>query len=103
MLKKSASVVLASLKGSTLKWSLTEVPESKGVYPLARNHLRSERLKRSLVCTSSPLRSLRPRWTAFLSILKIVWHYHRTETSGHIFGMNWVFPQPANPNKSLCF
>jgi len=34
---------------------------------------------------ASPLRSLRPCWTAFLRILKWFWCLHRTETSGHIF------------------
>ncbi len=34
------------------------IPEEAKTYPLASD--RSERFKRSLVCTSSPLRSLRP-------------------------------------------
>ena len=62
MLKKSTSFVLASLRSSTYgnkQWQNT--------YPLACN--RSERVKRSLVCTYSPLRLVRPRWTAILSIL----------------------------------
>jgi len=36
----------------------------QGIYPLV--HELSKRVKRSLVCTSSPLRLLRPCWTAFL-------------------------------------
>jgi len=82
MMKKSASGVLASLRGSAYgrrRW--------QGTYPLACD--RSERFKRSLVCTSSPLRSLRPcqrngaswragagrvRRLALLSILK--WFRH---------------------------
>jgi [glutamine synthetase] adenylyltransferase / [glutamine synthetase]-adenylyl-L-tyrosine phosphorylase len=39
----------------------------QGVYPLV--HELSKRVKRSLVCTSSPLCSLRPCWTSFLRIL----------------------------------
>jgi hypothetical protein len=59
--EKASSFVLASLKASTYgrRW--------QGAYPLACD--RSERFKRSLVCTSSPLRSLRPSWKAFLNIL----------------------------------
>jgi len=47
MLKKSASIVLASLEAQ-----------------------RTE-------AYASPLRSLRPCWTAFLSILKLFWHQHQ--------------------------
>jgi hypothetical protein len=39
----------------------------QSTYPLA--YARSERVKRSLVCTSSGLRSLRPCWTIFFIIL----------------------------------
>ncbi len=46
MLKKSAAGVLASLSGSTY------ARQRQGTYPLACD--RSERFKRSLVCTSSP-------------------------------------------------
>jgi hypothetical protein len=53
MLKKAASFVLASLRGSTSRFYWRQ-----GTYPLAFD--RSERVKLSLVCTSSPLRSLRP-------------------------------------------
>ncbi|MEO5864431.1 MAG: hypothetical protein ABIQ79_05295, partial [Nitrospiraceae bacterium] len=45
---------------------------------------------------ASPLRSLRPCWTAFLSILRLFCLHHRTENSNHIFGINRVFPQPAS-------
>jgi len=47
MLKKSASIILASLEAQ-----------------------RTE-------AYASPLRSLRPCWTAFLSILKLFWHQHQ--------------------------
>ena len=50
MLKMTASFVLASLRGST--------------YP--RGY-------------ASPLRSLRQRWTAILSLLPLPWHNHLTE------------------------
>ena len=42
---------------------------------------------------ASPLRSLRPCWTAFLSILKLVVREHRTDHSSHIVGSNRVFQQ----------
>jgi len=43
---------------------------AEGVSPIARTHSTGDRFTRSAVCTSSPPRSLRPRWTAFLSILR---------------------------------
>jgi len=57
MLKKASSYVLGSLKVSTYRrrW--------QGTYPVACD--RSERFKRSLVCTSSTFRSLRPCWRPF--------------------------------------
>jgi len=76
-LKKSANGVLAAIRGSTYARG------RQGAYPLACD--RSERFKRSLVCTSSPLRLLRPysvkgatgrtgvggrEWTAFLTSLQ---------------------------------
>jgi len=67
MLKKSASRVLASLRGSTVSFS--EVGHAVGAFPFAKTYYKGERPTRSAVCTSSPLRSLRPCWTAFLSIL----------------------------------
>ena len=42
----------------------------QGVYPFTKNHRKGERLTRSAVCTSSPLRSLRPRWTTVLNTLQ---------------------------------
>ena len=54
MLKTTASFVLASLTRSSERHDLRH-----GGYPLAFD--RSERLKRSLVWTSSLFRSLRPR------------------------------------------
>ncbi len=65
MVKKASSFVLASLRGST--YGGVYLRQSN--YPLACD--RSERLKRSLVCTSSPHRSLRPRWKTFLTILSM--------------------------------
>jgi hypothetical protein len=64
MLQKSSSGVLASLKASTLKKNHTG-----GVYPFTKINSMGERLTRSAVCTSSPLRSLRPCWVNFFSIL----------------------------------
>jgi len=60
---------------------------SGGVYPFAKSYLMSERFKRSLVCTSSPLHSLRPRWTAFLTILN--------DESSEIIRKG-VFQEPTN-------
>ena len=40
MLKKSASIVLASLRGSTLK-SVSEVGSTGGAYPFAKTHSRA--------------------------------------------------------------
>jgi hypothetical protein len=66
MLKKSASVVLAPLRGSTYRTAY-----------------------------ASPLRSLRPCWTAFLSILRAF--LCQAETfHHHVFDLvKTVFPQPA--------
>jgi hypothetical protein len=47
----------------------SEVGNAGGAYPFAKIHSKSERPTRSAVRTSSPLRSLRPCWTVFLSIL----------------------------------
>ncbi len=69
MLKKSASFVLALLRGSTLRKSFSEVGSTRGDFPFAKIYSQGERSTRSVVCTSSPLRSLRPCWTNFLSIL----------------------------------
>jgi hypothetical protein len=60
ILKKSASIVLASLRGSTLRRDFSEVGSTGGDFPFAKIHSRDERPTRSAVCTSSPLRSLRP-------------------------------------------
>ena len=43
--------------------------ESLRGFPFAKIPSQGERLTRSVVRTSSPLRSLRPCWTAILSIL----------------------------------
>jgi hypothetical protein len=65
MLKKFASVVLASFRPSTL----SEVGSPEGDFPFAKAHENGERIAQSEVCTSSGLHSLRPCWTNFLSIL----------------------------------
>jgi hypothetical protein len=72
LLKNSASGVLAALRSSTLSRNLTEVGSSEGVYPFAKNYSKGERPARSVVCTSSPLRLLRPCWTAFLNSLRAI-------------------------------
>jgi len=69
LLRKSASGVLAALRGSTRRtnfWRSSTV----GAFPFARIHSRGERPTRSAVCTSSPRRLLRPCWTAFLNGLR---------------------------------
>ena len=70
MLKKTASGVLASLRGSTLKRGFSEAGSTGGDFPFAKIYSIGERPTQSAVRTSSPLRSLRPCWTAFLSILR---------------------------------
>jgi hypothetical protein len=70
MLKKSAISVLTSFRRSTLRRSFSEVRNAGGAFPFAKTHCKGERPTRSAVCTSSALHSLRPCWTAFLSILQ---------------------------------
>jgi hypothetical protein len=65
-LKKSASFVLAALGSSTYQ---TRVQNRLRCLSVRQEPKRDERFKRSLVCTSSPPRGLRPRWTAFLNLL----------------------------------
>ena len=65
----SASSVLASFRPSTYQRRFSEVRIALGAFPFAKIHSRGEPPTRSAVCTSSPLRSLRRCWTAFLSIL----------------------------------
>jgi hypothetical protein len=60
MLKKSASVVLASFRPSTLRKGFSEVGSTVGAFPFAKIHPTGERPTRSAVCTSSGLHSLRP-------------------------------------------
>ena len=62
MLKKGASIVSSSLRGSTYRMRFSEIGNTKGAYPFAKIHLKGERSTRSAVCASSPLRSLRPCW-----------------------------------------
>ncbi len=68
---------------------------AEGVFPFANTHCKGERPTRSAVCTSSALHSLRPCWTAFLSILQdcssVVPHLRTTE----FLASNVAFPQPA--------
>jgi outer membrane lipoprotein-sorting protein len=62
--------VLVSHKPSTLRRDFSESGNTVGGLPFAKIHSRGERPTRSAVCTSSALRSLRPCWTNFLSILR---------------------------------
>jgi hypothetical protein len=66
MLKKSASGVLASLRGSTYR------------------------------SDASPLRSLRPCWPAFLSILRGVLLLSQTYRPKKFWRVHRVFPQPVS-------
>ncbi len=62
--------VLASFRSSTCREeNLSDDGITGGAFPFAKIHPRGERPTRSAVCTSSDLHSLRPCWTAFLSIL----------------------------------
>jgi hypothetical protein len=69
MLKKPASVVLASFSSSTYRLRFSEIGSTGGVFPFAKIYLYGRTAPQSAVGTSSGLHSLRPRWTAFLSIL----------------------------------
>ena len=69
MLKQPASVVLASFRPLTL----SEGGNTKGDFPFAKTHKNGERIAQSEVCTSSGLHSLRPCWTACLSIRQNVY------------------------------
>ena len=60
LLKKSASIVLASFRPSTLRRSFSEIGSTGGAFPFAKIHSKDERPTRSAVCTSSALHSLRP-------------------------------------------
>jgi len=106
MLKKSASGVLASLRGSTSLGSRNHW----GAFSFAKTHYKGERPTRSAVCTSSPLRSLRlclrngaswragagwVRTAAFLSILRAVLAPAPFLQSQWHLSTNSVFPQPA--------
>jgi len=87
MLKKAASSVLATLRPSTYRG------RRNGTYPLACD--RSERVKRSLVCTSSALRSLRPCWTTFLNMLQAGWIAQSCYAGGRCFIVGlWAFLAP---------
>src|SRR5437879_253601 len=60
MLKKSASIVLASFRGSTRSRRFEEGGNTERDFPFAKTQCKGERPTRSAVRTSSPLRSLRP-------------------------------------------
>ena len=60
MLKKSASVVLASFRPSTLRKNSSEVGNTVGAFPFAKIYCEGERSTRSAVGTSSGLHSLGP-------------------------------------------
>jgi len=96
MLKKSANVVLASRRGSTLKRSSSEVGSTVRAFPLAKTYCKGERPTRSAVCTSSPLRSLRPCWTAFLSILLGCSHLATDMQALEVLLCQNGFSQPAS-------
>jgi len=66
MLKKSASFVLAALGGSTYR---TEYAFASPAFAEAASRLRAEALHRA---SAQAGRLLRPRWTAFLTILRAV-------------------------------
>ncbi len=68
----SPSIVLASLRGSTYPMRFLEVGNTGWAFPFAKPHCKGERPTRSAVCTSSALHSLRPCWTTFLSILRLI-------------------------------
>ena len=95
MLKKPASFVLASLRGSTLSRSFSEVGNAGRAFPFAKTHYKGERPTRSAVRTSSPLRLLRPCWTAFLSTLRWVLLLSQTYRPVTFRCAHRVFPQPA--------
>ena len=59
LLIKTASGVLAALRGSTLSKSFSEVRNAVGAFPFAKIHSTGEQPTRSAVCTSSSLRLLR--------------------------------------------
>src|SRR6267143_3869533 len=61
MLKKSASFVFVSHRGSTYReQSHSDVEITGGAFPFAKIHSKGERPTRIAVRTSSPLHSLRP-------------------------------------------
>ncbi len=69
MLKKVASVVLASFRPSTSEEILGNWNLWRG-FSVRQDPLYGRTAPRSAVGTSSDLHSLRPCWTAFLSILQ---------------------------------
>jgi len=69
MLKKSASGVPCLAEAHRAGWSPRSAAQRTEAY-------------------ASPLRSLRPCWTAFLSILTVFCRSYRTEHSSHIVGIN---------------
>ena len=89
LLKKSASGVLASLRPSTGTRPPHHSAARTDLVLLIRRTVRP----RGYV---SGLRSLRPRWTAFLSILKLCRRQCHTEDSIGILCITHVFPQPES-------
>jgi hypothetical protein len=59
-LKKSTSIVLASLRGLNLEESFSEAGSDRGDFPFAKIHPNGRTVSQSAVRTSSPLCSLRP-------------------------------------------
>ena len=83
MLKKSASFVLASLRSSTYPTRRTSCLGSLGwagekSYASAQDTAASPTRRRAQTWCSlfvAPCASLRPRWTAILSILRVALHH----------------------------
>ena len=75
--------------------SYSEIGNAVGAFPFAKTHCKGERPTQSAVCTSSPLRSLRPCCTVFLSILRLFCHQRHMEDSIGVLCVNRVFLQLA--------
>jgi len=72
MLKKSASGVLASLRGSTRRHSSSEIENAWGGFPFAKNYWEGQTATRSAGRTSSPLRCCglagQPFWASCVKV-----------------------------------
>jgi len=69
-----------------IEGDFSDIGRTGGVFPFTKIYYKGERPTRSAVCTSAALHSLRPCWTAFLSILrryyaqpKLLMHASRSE------------------------